>query len=622
MCGILGIADRKEIRTDLLAHMQQTMHHRGPNDSGVWMNGEMNVGLAHKRLSIIDLSRAGRQPMSDEEGKIWITFNGEIYNFFDIREDLKQKYRFTNHTDTEVIINAYKEWGTDCLRRFNGMFAFGIYDDRNKIVFLARDRVGKKPLYYSQHNGRFSFASEIKALTRDKVMPQEIDIQALNYYLSFGYIPYDMCIFKAVRKLPPAHALLYHVRSGEKKIWRYWEVPFLTAQTHPEEALLEELEALLEDAVRLRMVSDVPLGAFLSGGVDSSLVVALMSKFSPAPVKTFSIGFEEAKYNELSYATIVAKHFKTDHHEIIVRPEAFLILPELVRQFDEPFSDSSMIPTYYVSKATKEHVTVALSGDGGDELFGGYQSYLGTLGNYYIDKIIPSSLRKGISASAEYLSERFPGKRQLLRFQFDPFDAFIDRQSHAYFKGRFRKSILKDDILAELSAGFLSPELTLRHHLLSHRGDFISSLTYSDFVSYLPDDILVKVDRASMLVSLEVRAPLLDYRIVEFSFGKVPGYLKVKGKTTKYLLKRMAQKLLPKELEINRKWGFGIPISDWFRGPLSSAVEELLLDSKNEFFNRKEIEKLLDQHISGIDHSGRLFTLLVFNLWIKECFER
>ena len=600
----------------LLLQMRDSMSHRGPDDSGFCLNKEKTVGLGHRRLSIIDLSEAGRQPMSDTAKKVWITFNGEIYNFQEIRDELKEKgYHFKSHTDTEVIVYAYKEWDTNCLQRFNGMFAFGIYDDDKKIIFLARDRVGKKPLYYAKFDGKFVFASELKSLLRDKTLSKEIDLQALNHYLAFGYIGSDLCIFKAVKKLLPAHAMAYDVRSGQSKIWKYWEPSAPSGEISSEEELLKELEAILKDAVRLRMISDVPLGAFLSGGLDSSLIVAVMSKVSNAPVKTFSIGFEEGKYNELNHARVVANHFKTDHHEIIVKPDAFSVLPELVKQLDEPFADSSVIPTYYVSKATKEYVTVALSGDGGDELFGGYSSYLGTLANYYADKFIPSQFRKQIAQIAELVPQKIKVRRHLLRLQYDPYDAFIDRCSYLYFNQRHRRFLLNSDVVASLNDRFTTPEILRREQLMQAAYDFINCLTYTDFKTYLPDDILVKVDRASMLVSLEVRAPFLDYRIVDFSFKNIPGNLKVKGMTLKYLLKKLARKILPRELNLNRKWGFSIPISEWFRGPLSQELKRILLEDRNRFFEKSYVERLLAEHRSGIDHSGRLFTLLVFSLW-------
>jgi asparagine synthase (glutamine-hydrolysing) len=498
------------------------------------------------------------------------------------------------------------------------MFAFGIYDGNENILFMARDRVGKKPFYYTQYNGRFGFSSELKALLEYKDLPREIDIQALNFYLTFGYIPGEFCIFKAIRKLPPANAMIYNLNTGQKKIWCYWNAPLQLFNIPTEDELLKKLEKLLEDAVRLRMISDVSLGAFLSGGIDSSLVVAMMSRVSDSPVKTFSIGFEEGKYNELPYARIIADHFKTDHHEIMIKPDAFSILPEIVHQFDEPFADPSMIPAYYVSKATKEYVTVALSGDGGDELFGGYSLYRGTLGNYYASRLIPCSIRKGIARAAEYLPENFIGKRQLLRLKFDPYGAFIDRTSHLYFKEQYRKHLLTAEVLGSLNTKFIEPEKSRRDYLFQRKGDFINRLTYTDFKTYLPDNILVKVDRSSMLVSLEVRAPLLDYRMAEFSFKNIPGNLKVRGITTKYLLKNLARKILPDELKLNRKWGFAIPVSEWFRGSFFSVLKETLMGDQNLLFNRGNIERLLTEHKAGIEHGRRLFTLLVFSLWKRE----
>jgi len=347
-----------------------------------------------------------------------------------------------------------------------------------------------------------------------------------------------------------------------------------------------------------------------------------MSKFSKEPVKTFSIGFEEKKYNELPYADIVAKYFNTEHHRFVVKFDAFEILPELVKQFDEPFADSSMIPTYYVSKITKQYVTVALSGDGGDETFAGYTHYLGTLGNYYVYKFVPSIIRKLISKCAEFLPEKIKGKKQLIRLKYNPYEAYIDRVSNSYFKRNYRIKLLNRDILNEMKQDFFYPENSKLKFFNYFKKDLINALSFTDYKTYLPDDILVKVDKTSMLVSLEVRAPLLDYRIAEFSFTKIPGSLKLKNFTLKYFLKKLAKKLLPKELEINRKQGFAVPIAEWFKGPLRKKIEDILLGYNIEFFNKKFIEELLKEHLNGIDHSGRLFTLLVFFIWWKEVHEK
>ncbi|MBI4847203.1 MAG: asparagine synthase (glutamine-hydrolyzing) [Nitrospirae bacterium] len=620
MCGILGIFDNKRLNEGLLIQMRDTLVHRGPDDSGIWISLDKRIGLAHRRLSIIDLSEAGRQPMSDDEGRIWLTFNGEVYNFAEIREGLIDKgYKFKSHTDTEVIINAYKEWGTECLNKFNGMFAFGIYDDKKKIFFLARDRTGKKPLYYlSDGTGsRFYFASEIKAILEDRRVSKELDLKSLNCFFTYGYIPGEGSIFKGIMKLPPANALVYSIDTGQIKIWSYWDPPNLSDNSASEAELLEELEVLLQDSVKMRMVSDVPLGAFLSGGVDSSLIVAMMSRVADKPVKTFSIGFEDNAFNELPYARIVANHFGTEHHELIVKPDAFNILPELVPQFDEPFADSSMIPTYYVSKATREYVTVALSGDGGDELFGGYRHYLAALLHQRASEYLPSFIRHLAAGADSFLPEkgRALARRQLAKLRLSPNDAFVERSSDPYFGISSRSKLFSGETLDSLSNGLDEPELMLLALLEKRRGDFVNSMTYADMKTYLPDDVLVKVDRASMMVSLEVRAPLLDYRIADFSFGKVCGSLKVKRLTTKYLLKKLAKKILPLELDINRKQGFAIPISKWFRGPLKSDINDIILSGNDHILDRKYIARIIDEHGEGYDHSSRLFALLVFCLW-------
>lgn len=624
MCGIVGIVDyRKQIDKTLLTIMTNSLRHRGPDGSDIWINKVKNVGLGHCRLSIIDLSKAGSQPMVDNSKKIHITYNGEIYNFKEIKKELLKKgYKFKSETDTEVIINSYKEWGADCLNRFNGMFSFGIYDDENKKLFIARDRAGKKPFYYAQYNGKFVFSSELKAILCDPEFPLEIDYRALNFYLTFGYISFDFTIFKFAKKLPPAHMMVYDIKNNKIDITRYWDVPDSDGKKYKEEYLLEELEYLLEDAVRLRLISDVPLGAFLSGGIDSSLVVAMMAKTSNKEVKTFSIGFKDKKYNELSYARIVADYFGTKHTEFIVEPDQFNIIDELANHLDEPFADSSMIPTYYVSKMTREYVKVALSGDGGDELFGGYSSYIATLGNFYINKFIPLSLRKIISRYSENLPDKIVGKRQLLRLKYNFNEAFIDRISHGYFKDIYRKKLLNEKTLNILSDRYNEPEEFISNILNSSNRDLINTLGYTDFINYLPEDILTKVDRMSMKVSLEVRCPFLDYRIIEFAFKKLNGNLKIRGKTRKYILKKLARRILPSALNLNRKWGFAIPISNWFKNDLNSYVHQILLSEGSNFFKKSYVNSLLDEYMTGIEHSARIFTLLIFFLWQEKIYKK
>lgn len=557
--------------------------------------------------------------MADDTGQVRITFNGEIYNFQEVARELETKgYRFKSRTDTEVILYAYREWDTDCLRKFNGMFAFAVYDDRKKVLFLARDRVGKKPLYYIHRGGEFLFASEIKALALEPGFDREINLDALSYFLTYGYIPGEMCIFSGVRKLPSAHALTYSLDTGEIKRWRYWQVPPEdTGAGTNEDQVLEELEALLEDSVRLRMISDVPLGVFLSGGVDSSLVTALMAKISDRPVKTFSVGFEDQAFNELPHARIVADHFRTEHTEILVKPDFFNILPKLCVMYDEPFADNSMIPTYYVSRETRKYVTVALAGDGGDELFGGYTTYLAGKGIEALTGVLPRCVRSSLAAAGRRLPEKWRWKRHLERLSLDGMETFLEMAGHPYFHSGYKAQVLSRDIIDLLGARLYMPETQRLAALRSENRTLVNNLEYHDFMTYLPDDILVKVDRASMLNSLEVRAPLLDYRIAELALGRIPPALKIRGTNKKYLLKKMAAKLLPPRLNIHRKQGFAVPVSRWFRGPLYAKARETLLGRDSRFLDRNAVARLLDEHRDGVDHGGRLFVLMVFMLWAQ-----
>ena len=620
MCGIVGVVTKnKEIDEKLVSRMTEALFHRGPDDSGLWISPDKKIGLGHRRLSIIDLSEAGKQPMSDRDEKLHIVYNGEIYNFLEVRKELEKKgCIFKSKTDTEVILYAYKTWGTDCLAKLNGMFAFAIYDLDKKKIFIARDRIGKKPLYWSQYKGKFVFASELKSILCDFEFPKDIDYRALNFYLTFGYIFRDLTIFTHARKLLPAHMMVYDIENDRISISKYWDVPEQDNKKYKEEELLEELEELLEDAVRIRLVGDVPIGAFLSGGLDSSLVVAMMCRISGGNVKTFSIGFEDKKYNELPYAKIIADYFGTDHTEFIVKPDKFDVINDLEAQFDEPFADSSLIPTYYLSKMTREYVKVALSGDGGDELFGGYSTYIATLGNQYINRFVPFSVRKIISKYAEKISDKSEFKKQLLRLKYTTTEAFVDRISHACFKNEYRENILEDVIKNSLADAYFEPEKFFFETINNSKRDFLNTLEYAHVLSFLPEDILTKVDRMSMKVSLEVRCPILDYRIVEFAFKKLNGSFKIRGKTRKYLLKKLARKILPAKLDLNRKWGFVVPVSDWFRKDLNLYINDTLLSWENTFFKKNYIKKLLDEHKSGINHGGRIFILLMFYLWYKR----
>jgi len=616
MCGIVGIITYKEpIDEKLLIDMRDTLIHRGPDDEGIWISSDKKVYLGHRRLSIIDLSIAGHQPMSDEEKKIWIVYNGEIYNFQEIRQELEKRgYMFKSNTDTEVIIYSYKEWDIDCLQKFNGMFAFGIWDENKKLLFLARDRVGKKPLYIAKYKDKFVFASEIKAILKDKDFSREIDINALNFYFAYGYIPGEMCIFKNIKKLPPAHYGIIDI-NGELKIKRYWNIPNpVINEKISEKELLLELEDLLTDSVKKRIVSDVPLGVFLSGGIDSSLITAVMSKILDSPVKTFSIGFKEEHFNELPYARIVAKYFNTEHYEFTVEPDSVGILDILSKQFDEPFGDSSMIPTFYVSKMTKQYVTVALSGDGGDELFGGYNNYPVVLRDNKIIKYIPYPLRKLMSNFSYLLPDGIRVEGFLKRLKCDFKENFADR--HSIFRSFQRKKLLNREIISILGENLILPE---QYRIGSVLGRTLRDLTISDFHIYLPDDILVKVDRASMLNSLEVRAPFLDYRIIEFSYSKVPDNFKLNGNTKKYLLKKLAKKILPQDLKLERKRGFSIPINEWFHKGWRNIYENLIYDISDEFINKNYAVRLLKLNDAKLgNHSARMFLIMMYLLWRKN----
>jgi asparagine synthase (glutamine-hydrolysing) len=618
MCGIVGMVQVRNgppLESGHLLRMREALRHRGPDDAGIWLSHNGRVGLAHRRLSILDLSEAGRQPMHDEIGDAWVTYNGEIYNFMELREVLEKRgHRFSSSTDTEVLLAAYREWKEHCLDRLNGMFAFAFYDAPAGRLFLARDRAGKKPLYYALSGGRFLFASEPKALLQDPAVSREIDLRALNFFLAYGFVPGDLCIFRSIRRLPPAHAMTLDLDSGNIRRWRYWSLPGPAQKRCDEEDLLAELECLLGDAVRLRLRSDVPLGVFLSGGLDSSLVVALVSRVSSHPVETFTIGFEEAARDERCYARIIADHFGTRHNELVIRPDTLQVLSELVQQFDEPLADPSIIPTYYVCRETRKNVTVALSGDGGDELFGGYRRYSSAYRDARLMRFLPASLRRWAANGSHLFPVKSWPREYFRRLQGDAKMAFIGRRF--LFDLEARSSLLDRDVLGELGKDLLEPEAYLRTSFKQTLGhDFVNQMTASDFNAYLPDDVLVKVDRASMFVSLEVRSPLLDYRVVDFAFSRVPGSLKVNKEGNKIILKRLAQRLLPPSLPLNRKAGFGIPLRAWLQqgvGDLSSDV----LATHNGLFNCGAMKRIIHSGGEGlILHDRRVFALIGFELW-------
>ncbi len=600
--------------------MASVINHRGPDDEGIYVKN--NVGLAHKRLSILDLSPAGHQPMNNEDGSIWIVFNGEIYNFLDLREELQKKgHTFRSRTDTETIIHLYEEKGVECVHDLRGMFAFAIWDENKKRLFCARDRAGKKPFVYAHTEDGLVFASEIKSLLRDPALKRNLDYSAIHHYLTYQYVPSPLSIFKDIKKLPPAHVLIYE--GGDLTIKRYWSLSYqkkLHLSSVGEYG--EQFRDLFQEAVKIRLSSDVPLGAFLSGGIDSSLVVAVMSRLMNQPVKTFSIGFEEEGYDEVAFARIIAEKYETDHHEFTVKPDAVSILPQLVWHYNEPFADSSAIPTYYVSKMTRDFVTVALNGDGGDESFAGYERYVADkLADYY--RRVPPFIREGIIRrvvdTLPHSINRRNFFRRLKRFvkgisepperRYVRWICFFDNE----MKGDLYTPSFKD-----LNRELDSVDLTVKWYERADAEQFLDRTLFVDVMSYLPEDLLVKVDIASMAHSLEARSPFLDHKVMEFA-ALLPPNLKLRGMETKFLLKDTLSDIVPQEILQRKKMGFGVPLDVWFRNDLKEMAYDVLLDQKSierGYFRKEYVLQMLDDHVSKrYDHSYRIWALLFLELW-------
>ena len=604
MCGIAGFAcsDSGAPWAQLEA-ARDSLIHRGPDDAGLWFSKGKRVGLAHRRLSIVDLTPSGHQPMTDAAGGLRIVFNGEIYNHRELRAELsKRGHKFRSTSDTEVMLEAYREWGEECLDHFTGMFAFALFDEGRRRLFLARDRAGEKPLYFSHQAGTIRFASEIKALLADPSFPRRLDAEALEFYLACGYVPADRCLLRDVRKLPPAHALSYDLDHDALRIWRYWHIPEPGGATHAEEDLLEELQGLLKASVERQLIADVPVGILLSGGIDSSLVTALAA--AAGPVKTFTISFPgHGSFDESAHARRVASHFGTRHEELEAEPVSADLLSDLARQFDEPIADPSLVPTYLVARLVRPHAKAALGGDGGDELFGGYLHYSAILKR-------PVRGRSIVRAAAERLPLGLPGRNRLLFSTMAPSERLSN--SGVYFDRASRRKLLvgrgpREDGPLDWWRGMWSEEKPI-----------LQNATRLDFQTYLPEDILVKVDRAAMKASLEVRAPWLDHKLVEFAFAKVPDRLKATSKERKILPRRLARRLLPKDLDLDRKQGFSPPLAAWFRGPWGTLAEEVLRDSKSGLFNRGAVDRLLKGQRRGMSHGARIFALTMFELWRRE----
>jgi len=648
VCGIAGVVqfDGRRVELDTLVRMTRTLEHRGPDEEGYFLNlprtslpaagvplhglqgevGHGTAGLGHRRLSIIDLS-TGQQPLCNEDGTVWISFNGEIYNFQELHAELEDKgHRFRTRSDTETIVHAYEEWGCDAIARLRGMFAIALWDERRQRLVLARDRMGKKPLYYLHDGKRLLFGSELKAILSAPDVPRDVDLTALSDYLSLLYVPSPRSIFRAVEKLPPAHYAVVD-RDGVR-VERYWDLAFAPVSRASEEEQIDGLLSHLSDATRMRMISEVPLGAFLSGGVDSSGVVALMAQHAAGPVLTSSIGFSVAAYDETRYARQVAELFGTDHHVRTVTPEAIPIIEKLAYHYDEPFADSSGVPTYYVSKTARDHVTVALSGDGGDENFCGYRRYAFDLRENMVRDLVPRPLRRAVFGTigrlypkADYLPQVFRGKAFLSNVARDPVAAYCFSMSA--FKEDQKARLLQPALWKEL-AGHRTEDLFRRYYEQAQAEDHMSRIQYLDIKTYLCEDILTKVDRASMAVSLEVRCPILDHVFMEYA-AKIPWRRKIRGGGKKRIFKRALARHLPREILYRKKMGFGVPILEWLRADIRDYARGLVLESEGTqtFFDRPYLEKLWKEHQSGLRNwSTELWVVMMFNLWHRRFVER
>jgi asparagine synthase (glutamine-hydrolysing) len=618
MCGIVGTARVGGVVDEgLLVRMRDTMIHRGPDDAGVWVAGDGRVGLAQRRLAIIDLSPGGHQPMADPATGCVVTFNGEIYNYRELRkqlEDLGETFR--TRSDTEVLLACYRHWGTSCLERLNGMFAFGLYDPRTRVVLLARDRAGEKPLFYRASGDTIAFASELKALFEDPSEPRRLDPEALGFFLTYGYVPGERCLVAGVRKLPQGHALAFELGSGATRVWPYWELPEPQPSEKSPEELEHDLEALLQDSVRLRLVADVPVGILLSGGVDSGLVTAMAARVAVGPVKTFTVSFpDQPTFDEAPRARLVAAHFGTVHSELVAEAPTLDLLPRLAAHYDEPIGDASMLPTYLVSRLIRQHATVALGGDGGDELFGGYRHYGWIERHAAWRRRLPETVRRGLAATAaRMLPLGTRGRGFLLAGARD--GSWSIANTAVQFDRVSRTRLLCANLRERTTAATV-PE-TWRGTLGGKTGSLLQQATRADFQSYLPDDVLVKVDRASMATSLEVRAPWLDPRIVEFAYGAVPDSMRSRGGGLKILPRRLAAKLLPKELGVARKRGFSVPLAAWFRGSFGRFVREILADADPELFEPAYLRRLVSDQRRGFVNEDRLFALVMFELWRRR----
>jgi len=624
MCGIAGIVSTRageRIDAETIHCMCEAIVHRGPDDEGIFVKN--GVGLGMRRLSIIDVA-GGHQPVFNEDRSVWLVYNGEIYNFQELRPDLESRgHRFYTHSDTEVIVHLYEEMGPSCLQKLRGMFALALYDEREGKLLLARDRFGKKPLHYALQDGKLYFGSEIKAILAAAPELARVNQEALLQYMYFGYVPDPLTAFEPIRKLPPGHLLEF--QRGQVRVRQYWDLPrYGTHKPTSEEECLEEMERRLEEAVRVRLISEVPLGALLSGGTDSSTVVALMARSSSKPVETFAIGFKQDDFNEAHYARLVAERFGTNHHELILEPDVVNTVETLSRSLEEPFGDSSMLPTYYVSSLARRHVTVALSGDGGDEIFAGYGRY-GIHQRRQIFERVPNGVWGWYRRQ---IHPRLPNSAHGYRLAYNlslPWrQRYVDMISFVPAFERDRP-LLSDEFRAQLGK-FEDPQNVMyRYFEQAPADDPLGQMLYVDTKTYMTADILTKVDRMSMAVSLEVRAPILDHLFVEWVTA-LPAEWKLRGRKQKYILRKLAERVgVPKEVLYRRKQGFALPLVHWIRHELKDLILTVLLEPRTlqrGYFDERGVRQLLEEHLEGRRvHSGRIWRLLMFELWHRNFLE-
>jgi len=625
MCGIAGIvsaAAGDRIEASTIHRMCESIVHRGPDDEGIFVKD--GTGLGMRRLSIIDLA-GGHQPVFNEDRSVWVVFNGEIYNFPELRADLEKRgHLFYTHTDTEVIVHLYEDLGADCVKKLRGMFAFALYDERRGKLLIARDRLGIKPLHYAFSNSRLLFGSEIKAILAVAPELASVNHQALLQYMYFGYVPDPITSFLPIQKLPPGHLLEFS--AGEVQVRQYWDLPeYNTHQPRSEEECLEELEWRLAEAVRIRLIADVPLGALLSGGTDSSTVVALMARASSKPVKTFSIGFSHDDFNEAQYARMVAKRFGTDHHELVLEPNVVETVETLTSSLEEPFGDSSMLPTYYVSCMARKHVTVALSGDGGDEIFAGYDRYGIHVRRQIFERIPQWAWRMYREQIYPVLPKNMRGRKFSYNVSLPWRERYVDGIS---FIPAFERDlpILSDEFRESVRTGGNPEDVMYRYFEQAPAKDPVSQMLYVDTKTYMVADILTKVDRMSMATSLEVRVPILDHLFLEWVTG-LPAEWKLRGKDQKYILRKLAERVgVPREALYRPKRGFALPLVHWMRNELKDLIMTALLEPRTiqrGYFNRAGVEQLLDEHFRGRrNHSDSIWRLLMFELWHRNYLER